>query len=270
MLSAVEPWDLVAAGYAETTMQMLEQYAREAVAITRLKPGATILDVACGPGTLSLLVAGEAGAVHAIDFSESMLSIFRRCVTSTGHQNITIRHGDAQSLPYPDNMFDAAFSIFGLMFFPDRRRGFSEVYRTLKPGGAVAITSWAPIDQSPAMQLMFGAIRVIKPDLPEPQRNIDSLEDPNTFEREMRDAGFQDVRIQCITKAAFPVTSVAKFWQDMVKGSAPIQMLKKGMDEHTWREREALAIQYLEEHLPSLPTTLSSDAWLGSGVKIEG
>ncbi len=34
--------------------------------------------------------------------------------------------------------------------------GFAEIHRTLKPGGSVAITSWAPVDQSPAMQTMFG------------------------------------------------------------------------------------------------------------------
>jgi hypothetical protein len=40
----------------------------------------------------------------------------------------------------------------------------------------------------------------------------------------------------------FPVESIAVLWEAMVKGSAPIQMLKKGMDEATWRERERLAM----------------------------
>jgi hypothetical protein len=53
----------------------------------------------------------------------------------------------------------------------------------------------------------------------------------------------------------------------MVKGSAPIQMLKKGMGEAAWREKETLAIRYLEERLTELPVRLSSDAWLGLGVK---
>jgi len=53
----------------------------------------------------------------------------------------------------------------------------------------------------------------------------------------------------------------------MVKGSAPIQMLKKGLGETAWKEKEALAIRYLEENLPELPIRLSSDAWLGLGIK---
>lgn len=267
MLSAIEPWDLVAAGYAETTMQAFAHYVDEAVAASRLKAGATVLDVACGPGTLALRVAPKASVVHGIDFSPAMLDIFRQHAESAGHKNIVIRHGDAQALPYADDMFDAAFSIFGLMFFPDRRKGFAEIHRTLKAGGSVAVTSWAPVDQSPAMQIMFGAIRAIKPDLPEPQRVIDSLENPDTFKQEMHDAGFREVTIQCVRKAAFPVISIPKFWDEMVKGSAPIQMLKKSMGEKVWKEKEVLAINYLEEKLPSIPTVLTSDAWLGLGVK---
>jgi ubiquinone/menaquinone biosynthesis C-methylase UbiE len=267
MLSAIEPWDLVANGYAETTMQMLAHYADEAIAASRLKPGAKILDVACGPGTLSLMVAHEAGEVHGIDFSAPMLDIFEQHIKRTGLGNITIQHGDAQELPYADNTFDAAFSMFGLMFFPDRCRGFAEIYRTLKPGGTIAATSWAPIDRSPAMQMMFGAIRAINPNIPEPQKSIDTLENPDVFKQEMLDAGFRNVKIQSVTRFAFPVVSIPKFWDDMVKGSAPIQMMKKSMGDATWKEKEMLAIRFLEEKLPELPARLSSDAWLGLGIK---
>jgi ubiquinone/menaquinone biosynthesis C-methylase UbiE len=162
-------------------------------------------------------------------------------------------------------MFDAAFSLFGLMFFPDRKRGFAEIYRTLKPGGSIAVTSWAPLDQSPAMQTMFGALRAIKPDLPQPQRSIATLENPDTFKHELQQTGFRNVEIRLVTKA-FPVTTIPEFWENMVKGSAPIQMMKKALGEQ-WPEKEKLALAYLEENLPELPTWLSSDAWLGTAVK---
>ena len=265
-LSSCEPWDLVAVGYSDTTMEMLAQYAEEAITAVRMTPGAVILDVACGPGTLAPLVAEQAGAVHGIDFSQTMLDCYARQIATRGYGNITLSHGDAQALPYEDGTFDAAFSMFGLMFFPDRDKGFAEIYRTLKPGGTVAVTSWAPVDQSPAMQLMFGAIRTIKPDLPAPQRAIDTLENPERFRQEMEDAGFKNVAIRCVTKG-FPVQSVAEFWTTMVKGSAPIQMLKKNLGEAEWRAKEALALAYLEQHIPSTPTSLTSDAWLGVGVK---
>ena len=265
-LSAAAPWNLVADGYAETTMQLLAQYAEEAIISSRLKPRAVILDVACGPGSLALRLASEAESVHGIDFSEAMLAIFRQNIERTGQKNIVIQHGDAQALPYADGMFDAAFSNFGLMFFPDRHKGFAEIYRTLKPGGTVAVTSWAPIDQSPAMQAMFGALKAIKPELPEPQRSVASLENPDVFRQELLDAGFSEVKIQCVTKA-FPVESIPAFWKALVKGSAPIQMLKNSMGETVWREKEILAIKYLTERLPSTPASLTSDAWLGTAIK---
>jgi ubiquinone/menaquinone biosynthesis C-methylase UbiE len=50
-LSNSEPWNLVADGYAETTMLVFEQFADEAIVASKLKPDSTALDVACGPGT---------------------------------------------------------------------------------------------------------------------------------------------------------------------------------------------------------------------------
>ncbi len=264
-LSSSEPWNLVADGYAETTMRIFEQYAAEAIAASKLKPGASVLDVACGPGTLALMLADQAGHIHGIDFSPAMLAIFQKHIERNGHSNIVLHCGDAQTLPYPDARFDAAFSLFGLMFFPDRSKGFAEIYRTLKPGGSIAVTSWAPLEQSPAMQTMFGALRAIKPDLPQPQRSIATLENPDTFKREMEQAGFRNVEIRLVTKS-FPVTSVSEFWEHMVKGSAPIQMMKKALGEQ-WPEKEKLALTYLEEMLPEIPSGLSSDAWLGTGIK---
>lgn len=265
-LSAAAPWNLVADGYAESLMLVFEQFADEAIAASKLKPGATVLDVACGPGTLALRLAHRAGEVHGIDFSDSMLAVFRQKIEQEGHGNFALHCGDAQSLPYSDATFDAAFSMFGLMFFPDRKRGFAEIHRTLKPGGSIAVASWAPVDQSPSMMTMFGALRAIKPDLPPPQRTIGTLENPEVFKQEMEDAGFRNVEIRRVTKA-FPVGTAPELWENMVKGSAPVQMMKKNMGEEIWREKEKLALAWLEETLPTLPMPLTSDAWLGTDVK---
>ena len=265
-LSANEPWNLVADGYAETTMIVFEQFADEAIAASKLKPNATVLDVACGPGTLALRLAQHAEQIHGIDFSEAMLAVFRNKIDQAGHRNIALHCGDAHTLPYADATFDAAVSLFGLMFFPDRKKGFAEIHRTLKPGGSIALTSSSPVDQPPPMLLMFGALRAIKPDLPQPQRSIGTLENPERFKQEMQEAGFRNIEIRNVTKA-FPSGSTGEFWDNMVKGSAPIQMMKKGLGEELWREKEKLALAWLEETLPTLKMPLTSDAWLGVGVK---
>ncbi len=82
----------------------------------------------------------------------------------------------------------------------------------------------------------------------------------------MAEAGFRNIEIRSVTKA-FPTDSTAEFWDNMVKGSAPIQMMKKNLGEEMWREKEKLALAWLEETLPVLKEPLTSDAWLGVGVK---
>ncbi|MDH5328278.1 MAG: class I SAM-dependent methyltransferase [Gammaproteobacteria bacterium] len=266
MLSTVTPWDMVAEGYAETTMTFFRSYTEKALELARLSKDCKILDVACGPGTLPLLVAAKVNSVHAIDFSESMISLFRNAISEQGIKNIEVHCGDGQALPYTDGLFDTAFSMFGLMFFPDREKGYKEIFRTLRPGGKVVISSWAPVCDSTLMQTLFGAIKAMKPEIPEPQTDIESLENPEFFRNELTAAGFADVDIIGFS-GEFPVNNVKEFWTDMVKGSAPIVMMKNDMSNDQWNELETVALGYLSKQLPNMPTTLSSKAWFGVGVK---
>jgi len=269
MLSAATPWDMVAEGYSEVTMKLFQAYADEAIALTDLSSDSHVLDIACGPGTLALTAAQMSRMVRAIDFSQNMVDILNNTITDNSIKNIETVCGDAQHLPYEDNSFDAAFSMFGLMFFPDRMRGYREIYRTLKPGGRTVISSWAPTTQSPIMLTMFGALKAINPDIPEPQTNIESLENPEYFKAELTEAGFKDVKVVPVSNGMY-VDSVEQFWDDMVKGSAPIVMMKNSMSEESWQEKRSIALDYLKSCIKDLPTTLSADAWLGTGVKEEG
>jgi ubiquinone/menaquinone biosynthesis C-methylase UbiE len=266
MLSTVTPWEMVAEGYAETTMKLFRSYTEKALEVANISRESAILDVACGPGTLPLLAAAQVNSVHAIDFSESMVKLFKEQVEAGGLKNIEIHCGDGQELPFSNEMFDLAFSMFGLMFFPDRNKGYSEIYRTLKPGGKILISSWAPVSESPVMQTMFGALKAMKPEIPEPQSDIESLENPEFFRTELQNAGFNDVEILPVA-GEYPITDLQGFWRDMVKGSAPIVMLKKSMSPEEWEEKERVALDYLQNTLPSLPTSLYAKAWLGCGVK---
>jgi len=265
-MATPEPWDLVASGYADTTMQMLAQYAEHAVDTLALHQGSKVLDVACGSGSVSLMVAEHVASVDAIDFSSSMLEICQKKADEGNINNIQTFHGDAQNLPYDDERFNAAISMFGLMFFPDRKAGLSEIHRTLKQDGRIAVSSWAPVADSPAMDIVFGALREMNPDMPEPQTIIDSLENPDVFQAELETVGFKGVNIERVTKH-FSVESIADFWKGLVKGHVGFTMMKHQMSETEWLEKEKLALAYLQKHIPNAPTTLAADAWLGTGLK---
>jgi ubiquinone/menaquinone biosynthesis C-methylase UbiE len=73
MIGTVEPWDLVAEGYARSSVKLFPRFAEIAMELAGIGRDDAILDVACGPGTLPLLAADRVRSVHAIDFSEAMI-----------------------------------------------------------------------------------------------------------------------------------------------------------------------------------------------------
>src|SRR5690606_27249608 len=103
--------------------------------------------------------------------------------------NIHAIEGDGQALPYDNEQFDVAFSLFGLMFFPDRARGFSELYRVLKPGGRALVSSWQLNPDQPIFNAVFETLREALPELPKGSGNP-PLSDAETFVAEMSQAGF--------------------------------------------------------------------------------
>lgn len=266
-LSKSEPWTLVATGYQAETVPVFRQYCSRALELVDFKPGKRVLDVACGPGTLTFMVADKAERVSAIDFAEGMLEICRAEALKQGAHNIQIEKMDGQKLAYADATFDYAFSMFGLMFFPDRSAGFSELYRVLRPGGRAAVSSWAPVSDSPLMALMFNALRAAFPERPEPKTNMLSLENPELFAAEMQQAGFQNVQVTAFD-GHWQIESHDSFLESMVAGSAPFQLMIRSLGETAWAEKKTVIRGYLKENLPALPATLSSRAFIGTGAKI--
>ncbi|MDH5546231.1 MAG: methyltransferase domain-containing protein [Gammaproteobacteria bacterium] len=265
MLSNKTPWDLVAPGYAEITMKLFHAYTLAALEFVGIDKRHDIVDIACGPGTLALAASPLANTIHALDFSAPMLDILDRTIEEQGINNIMTHYGDGQQLPYGDDSFDAAFSMFGLMFFPDRAKGYAEVLRVLKPGSKAVISSWAPLSHSPAMHAVFGALRAIKPDMPEPQEEVESLENPDFFGDEMRRAGFKNVDVKPVV-GEVKINSLETYWDDMVKGSAPLVMLKQSMTDEQWQASTQIALTYLRETVAS-KSSLTAKAWLAVGTK---
>ena len=262
-LSVVGPWDLVSAGYAAESASIMLPFSRLAVELAQPAPGAHVLDVATGPGVLALDLAPRVARVDAVDFSPAMLEQLEQRRRALGIENVFAQVADGQALPFPDGSFDVAFSMFGLMFFPDRARGFAELHRTLKPGGVAVVSSWAPVEQSPLMIHMFGALRAADPTRAAPQTNLLNLENPEVFVRELQQAGFRDVRVEPRT-CSVEVRDPAELWAALVRGSAPLAMLKQRLGPAEWERQAAQARAYLAEQL-STPSTLSTTAYLGFG-----
>jgi demethylmenaquinone methyltransferase/2-methoxy-6-polyprenyl-1,4-benzoquinol methylase len=116
----------------------------------------TILDLATGTADLAIAVAKHNPQAHIIgmDISEKMLAIGKEKVGRQGLENqIELQLGDAASLPFDDNSFDAVTVAFGVRNFEDREQGISEIHRVLKPNGHAIILEFSLPEKSPLKQL---------------------------------------------------------------------------------------------------------------------
>jgi ubiquinone/menaquinone biosynthesis C-methylase UbiE len=228
-LAVPMPWDLVSSAYSEEVVPIFEEFAREALRIVAPPPGARVVDVACGPGTLSVLAARSSCIVDALDFSPQMIEQLRPRI---GTLPITARIGDGQDLPFGDASFDAGFSMFGLMFFPDRAKGFAELRRVVRPGGKVLVSSWPSMDGFPVFAAMMGAIRETmykafgSPPAPERPGALSTVEE---CVAEMS-ASFADVEVRdfIVTQHA---PSADALWDSMQRTMAPVVLMKKNLGD---------------------------------------
>lgn len=110
--------------------------------------GQRVLDVACGTGIVARTAAdfvAPDGTVVGVDLNEAMLTVARRV-----RPDIEFHQGNAGTLPFGDDSFDAALSQMALMFFPDRPGSLKEMARVVAPGGTVAVLVPAALDAQPA------------------------------------------------------------------------------------------------------------------------
>lgn len=191
-------WNDMAKHYEETAHPFTAPFAEAALARIKVTPQTRLLDVATGTGALALAAAWAGAQVLATDFSSGMVAR----VIAHGMPNLEGRTMDGQALDLPDASFDAVFSIFGVMMFPDWRKGLSEMARVTRPGGHGVVATWQ--SQGAATHLLLGeVVRDLFPErewrtgLPE---GLTWLGKPETLSAEMVAAGFDAPEIETMTR----------------------------------------------------------------------
>jgi ubiquinone/menaquinone biosynthesis C-methylase UbiE len=178
----------------EMVPAIFARWAPDLVAQVEVEPGQRVLDVACGTGVVTRLLAdrvGPRGRVVGLDLNPVMLAAAR---ASAKDAPIEWLEASAQSIPLPDAAFDAATCQQGLQFFPDKAVALAEIRRVLVPSGRLALAVWRSVEHAPAFQALeaalarrIGPVRAALPPF--------GLGDAEAVRALVIGAGFREVRI---------------------------------------------------------------------------
>lgn len=262
-----EAWDRVAHGWTQHIEEDLVAYTEAALELLPVGEGDRVLDVACGPGALCLRAARRGATVLGVDFSTEQVGQLRARVAEQGLDKVEARVMDGQDLELEDGSFDAAFSMFGLMFFPDRARGFAELHRVLRPGGRAAVSAWADPSENEWFVLFGDAIEAALPDLKPPSPpSFMELADPARLEREMASAGFQGVDVHTV-QAESQVESAQAGWRKLAEANPVLPGMVARFGEEAFASIETAFHELYDERYGDGPTTFRDQAHIALGTR---
>jgi SAM-dependent methyltransferase len=179
--------------------------------------GSSVLDVATGHGQPALRIAevvGPAGEVVGADPATGMIEEARRVASQFSLKNVRFEVAGADSLPFPDDHFDAVLSRFGVMFFPSPINGIREMLRVLKPGKTMSFAVWHYLDNNPFHYILarivnrFSPEPGLPPDAPGPFR----FATPGKLRSIVAEAGARDVSERLFRFSINAPMNVEDFW----------------------------------------------------------
>src|SRR5260221_7926508 len=189
-----------------------------AARVARLAPQ-QVLETAAGTGAVTAALVAQLPpqcAIVATDLNQPMLD---RAATKPGlGGRVTFRQADALALPFEDRSFDAVVCQFGVMFFPDRIKGYAQARRVLKPGGRFLFNAWGEIGTSDFTKAVHDAVAALFPGNPPAflARTPHGYHDVQKIRADVKAAGFGDISIETIdhvSKAPSPRQPAVAFCQ---------------------------------------------------------
>jgi len=197
-LKAEKTYNAAADYFDSTPLAFWDRYGRRTVERIALQRGASVLDVCCGTGASALPAAeavGADGKVIAVDLATELLKLGRTKADGAGLRNVEFRRADMTDLSFPDHCFDAVICVFGVFFVPDMEAQVAELWRMVRPGGQLAITTWGPGIFAPAYEIWLAAVRRVRPDLYSAFNPWDRITTPEAVHKLLVDAGVQRVDV---------------------------------------------------------------------------
>jgi ubiquinone/menaquinone biosynthesis C-methylase UbiE len=179
-----------------------------------LPHGAVVLDAPCGSGASALPAAAAVGAegrVLAVDLSERLLALGRAKAATAGLGNVEFRQADMRELDLPEASLDAVVCVFGIFFVPDMATQVRRFWRLLRPGGALAITTWGPELLEPGVSAFWDAVGAVRPDLERAYNPWEGLVTPGGLRGLYEEAGIDGAEAELVEDEQ-PLRTPDDFW----------------------------------------------------------
>lgn len=198
-LKAETTYNLAADDFDAAPLAFWDRYGRGTVARLQLPPGAHVLDVCCGSGASALPAAravGRDGRVIGVDLAEDLLALARAKARAAGLAHVEFRRADMTATGFPDGRFDAVVCVFGIFFVPDMEQQVAELWRMVRPGGQLAITTWGTDFFEPAYAVWLASVARVRPDLVAGFNPWDRLDTADALRRLFHDGGVPAVDVE--------------------------------------------------------------------------
>jgi len=236
-----------------------EPLLREVIEALELPPGSRGLDVGCGIGQPTLLLAeavGPTGNVTGLDRSSELLRHAEALVKKSGRSNqVSFQQGDVHHLPFDDAEFDWVWSVdcVGYPGVGDPPTLVRELARVVKPGGKLAILTWTSQKLLPGYLLLEARLNVTSATI---VQHLKAKKPKSNFMRALgwfRNAGLKDVRARTfVGEVSAPLddnirTALISFFQML--WDEPLS----GLSEEDWNEYERLCLPESPDFILNVP-----------------
>ncbi|HKP18571.1 MAG TPA: methyltransferase domain-containing protein [Gaiellaceae bacterium] len=232
--------------------------AHELARFAGVEPGDRVLDVGCGTGALTRVLAEIVGAdkVAGTDPSAPFVEACRTDVPGAD-----IRVGPAEALPFPDGAFDCALAQLVFSFVSDQAAAVREMARVTRPGGRVAACVWDFTGGMKLIRSYWDAAHEVDPDAPDEKGRFGGQ--PGELAALWREAGLRDVVDDSLTVAS-GYEDFEELWQTFLGGVGPVGVHAVSLgDAQRAAVREAL---WRRVGSPDGSFSLPARAWAVVGV----
>jgi ubiquinone/menaquinone biosynthesis C-methylase UbiE len=212
-----------------------DYFGRRTIELLSLPIGSRVLDVCCGTGASALRAArtvGPTGNIVGVDLARELLELARAKAVQRHLGNIQFEVGDMLSLRFSAESFDAVICVFGIFFVPDMVTAVNELWRCVRPGGRLAVTTWGPNLFEPGNQAFWCSVKDVRPDLYKSFNPWDRIDNPESLKRILNEAGVASPKI--IAEDRLHSIKSAEDWWTIVLGSG----YRGTVEQLTQAERE--------------------------------